>query len=349
MSPRKVSNGTVLVTGASGFLGQHLLNELMARGRHVRALVRTPSLALEKAGVEVVLGDVCRAEDCGRALDGVTEVIHAAGFVSRDPEAASAMYRIHVEGTRALLSQAAAAGAERVVVVSSSGTVAVSKRPDEVSTEASPYRLSTVSNWPYYLSKIYQEQTALRLGEELGLDVVIVSPSLLLGPGDDRGSSTGDVEKVVRGRLPIIPRGGGVAFVDVRDAARGCIAAMEKGRPGERYLFNGANMTLETFLGRVARLAEVPSPRAVIAPDTMRAVGGWVEALCRKVDIKPPIEKQSIEMAEHTWYVDHSKAFAELGFEPRDAQETLLDTVRDIQRRRGSRIRGGSYGARAAG
>ncbi|MEM6733640.1 MAG: NAD-dependent epimerase/dehydratase family protein, partial [Myxococcota bacterium] len=283
----------ILVTGATGFLGKHLVSALRdpatvggsaeAR-RTIRALVRTPTLHLERHAIETRRGDVCAPEECRAAMDGVSEVYHLAGRVSRRPEDATELYRIHVEGTREVLAAAAAAKVKRVVVVSTSGTLAVSEQP-EVSTEESPLRTDVVRHWPYYLSKIYQEQTALRLGEELGLEVVIVNPSLLLGPGDDRGSSTGDVEQVVRGRLPIIPKGGGLAFVDARDAALGCIAAMKRGRPGERYLLSAENVTLETFMGRVARLAGVATPRAILEPATAKWAGKWMGALLKPLDM----------------------------------------------------------------
>lgn len=334
----------ILVTGASGFLGKHLVEALRQADalaglpareakRPIEALVRQPSLHLSRWQVETVRGDVCDERACAEALAGVSEVYHVAGFVSRDPDEAGRMYRVHVEGTRTLLTAAARAGVRRVVVVSTSGTIAVSRDPDEIATEASPYRTNVVSRWPYYLSKIYQEQTALQIAQEAGLDVVVVNPSLLLGPGDERGSSTGDVEKVVRGKLPVIPQGGGVAFVDARDAALGCVLAMHRGRSGERYLLSASNLPLETFLGRVARLAGRPAPRAVLSPRTMTAAGRLIEAVYKRFDATPPLEAQSIAMAEHCWYCDASKAKAELGWQPRDAQDTLLDTVRDIQRR----------------
>jgi dihydroflavonol-4-reductase len=327
--------GVVLVTGATGFLGKHLIEALRRDepNRTIRALVRQPTLHLSKHDVDVVQGDVCNPDDCKRAMDGVTEVYHLAGQVSRHPDHAGQLFRLHVEGTRNVLNAAASAKAHRAVVVSTSGTIAVSKDGEEISNESSPYRTDVVVRWPYYLSKIYQEQTALQLAKELGLDVVVVNPSLLLGPGDERGSSTGDIEKVVRGKLPFISRGGGVAFVDARDAAAGCILAMKKGRSGERYLLSAANMTLSAFLARAARIAGHAAPRAVVSPKTMRFGAGIVEALCRRLDVEPLIDAQSIEMAEHTWYCDSAKAESDLGWSFRDPQDTLLDTVRDVQRR----------------
>ncbi|MED5464292.1 MAG: NAD-dependent epimerase/dehydratase family protein [Myxococcota bacterium] len=326
---------TILITGASGFLGRHLIEELRGQeGVTLRALVRSPALYLEERGVEVVLGDVCNPEVCARAVEGAQQIYHVAGMVSRDAAHSASMYRLHVDGTRELLRAAAAVGSvERIVVVSTSGTVAVSPLRDEISDEESPYRIETVARWPYYLSKIYQERTAFQLARELGLNVVVVNPSLLLGPGDERGSSTGDVEKVVRGRLPVYPKGGGVAFVDARDAAAGCVLAMERGRSGERYLLSAANMTLAVFLGRVARLAEVPAPRELGGAAVLKVTTRLVESCCGKLDFEPPVDIHSVAMAEPTRYVDSSKAEEKLGWQCRDPQETLAETVGDVQRR----------------
>ena len=158
-------NNLILVTGASGFLGKYLVEQLVEGGKSVRALIRTPTLHLEKLGGEIIRGDVCDREICAQAVEGVSEIYHLAGKVSRNPDDGPSMYRLHVEGTRTLLSVAAQSKTPpRVVVVSTSGTIAVSKHGDEISNEECPYRMETVSNWPYYLSKIYQEQTAFQLG-----------------------------------------------------------------------------------------------------------------------------------------------------------------------------------------
>ena len=197
--PKSSAGGRVLITGASGFLGRHVVSQLIeaagaaAQGSsQIRALVRRPSLFLERQGVDMVMGDICDPEIATRAMEGVTAVYHLAGFVSRDPADGPRLYQVHVDGTRTVLRAAAAAGVKRVVVASTSGTVAVSRDADAISNESAPYRHAIVSRWPYYLSKIYQEQTSFELGRELGLEVVVVNPSLLLGPDDERGSSTLD-------------------------------------------------------------------------------------------------------------------------------------------------------------
>src|SRR5262249_29786032 len=142
-----------------------------------------------------------------------------------------AMMRLHVEGTRRLLQAAERAGARRVLIASTSGTIALSRDPEPIPDESWPYPVDLCGGWPYYLSKIYQEKLALDLGPRLGLEIVCVNPTLLLGPGDRRGSSTEDIRKFLCGELPAIPSGG-ISFADVRDVAVACVAAMELGRPG---------------------------------------------------------------------------------------------------------------------
>ena len=173
----------VLVTGATGFLGRHVTRALVEAGHDVRVLVRRESKRL--SGVEQVKGDIDDAGSLARALAGREQVHHLAGLVSRDPKDASRMMRVHVDGTRRLLEAAVQAGVGRVILASSSGTVGVSKDPDFVATEDSPWAIPVAKGWPYYLSKIYQEQVALEAARGSGPEVVILNPTLLLGPGDD--------------------------------------------------------------------------------------------------------------------------------------------------------------------
>jgi dihydroflavonol-4-reductase len=320
MSPR------TLVTGATGFLGRHLLDRLPPED--TRALVRRRSTAVR---AEQAIGDVEDRASVERALDGVTRVFHLAGFVSRDPKDATRLMRVHVDGTRAVLRAARAAGVERVVLASSSGASAVSKDPDRIADESTPYAIDVVKQWPYYLSKIYQEQVALELARTEGVPVVIVSPSLLLGPGDDRGSSTEDVLRFLQRKIPIVPDGG-INFVDVRDAADTFVAAMERGRVGERYLLGGPNWTLETFFGRLSRLARIDPPRLKVPERVARLGASLLQGFADWRGVAPPVDRVSVAMGQHYWYLDASKARRELGFDPRDPQETLLDTIRWLRK-----------------
>lgn len=319
----------VLVTGGTGFLGRHLVELLLRRGEQVRVLTRAAvAPELDGLDVETIEGSVLKPEVVARAVKDCGVVYHCAGLVSRDPDALTRMMRLHVEGTRNVLQAAEAAKVARVVVVSTSGTIAVSKDPEELSTEASPYRYELVREWPYYLSKIYEEKQALFEAASMKTDVVIVNPSLLLGPGDSRLSSTGDVLKFLKREIPVTPSGG-LNFVDARDAAAGCILAAEKGKRGERYLLGGPNWEFSEFFSRLARVSDVRAPAASIPDGAARFSARLVEFLhkARKADGLPPVDPIGVQMSQHYWFLEAAKARAELGWEPRDPMETLDDTV----------------------
>ncbi len=324
---------TFLVTGGTGFLGEHVVAALRAAGKPVRVLARTRSPVLEDLGAELIRGDVTSGGELAQAMEGVGGVFHLAGIVSRDPDDSQRMMRTHVDGTRRVLEAMAAAHVPRLVLASTSGTIAVSKR-DEVLDETAGSTEELVAGWPYYVSKIYQERLAFELGKQHGIEVVSVNPSLLLGPGDRRLSSTGDVRKFLRGHIPTIPRGG-INFVDARDAADATVNALERGRSGERYLLGGPNWTMKEFFGRLSRVGNVRGPFLKI-PSRLdklaRAGASVVEHVYRSRGKEPPIDRVSVEMSEHFWWFDSAKAEAELGFRARDPQLTLVDTVRYLRR-----------------
>jgi dihydroflavonol-4-reductase len=267
--------------------------------------------------------------ELAEALHGADGVFHLAGFVSRDPDDSQRMMRVHVDGTRRLLELAKVAGVRRVVVASSSGTIAVSA-DEVVHDEDSGYAEEVACGWPYYASKIYQEKLALELGESLGIEVVIVNPSLLLGPGDRRLSSTKDVLRFKRRQIPVVPDGG-INFVDVRDAASATVAAMERGRPGERYLMGGPNWTTREFFGRLERASKVGRPRVKLPRKWAELGASVLEHLYGTQGKAPPIDRMSVEIANHFWWIDSSKAERELGFVARDPALTLGDTVRYLR------------------
>lgn len=322
---------SVLVTGATGFLGEHLCRVLVEHGHIVRGLARSRSALLDELGVEHIRGDVLSdGDELVRALDGVSAVFHLAGAVSRDPGDAQRMMRLHVDGTRRVLDQMAQAGVRRMILASTSGTIGVSKR-EQLLDEHAPYAEPIVAGWPYYASKIYQERLAFEHGQRLGIEVVAVNPSLLLGPGDRRLSSTGDVRKFINRQIPTIPDGG-MSFVDARDAAAATATALNKGRAGERYLLGCANWTMKEFFARLGRVANVSPPRLKLPAKLNRWGATVIEELYRWRGAEPPVDRISVEMAEHFWWIDSTKARNELDFAPRDPQLTLVDTVAYLRR-----------------
>ena len=315
----------LLVTGATGFLGSTLVPLLRAAGHEVRALTRSGAPI---AGIEVVKGDVRDADAVRRALSGVEGLYHLAGLVSRDPADARKMYELHVEGTRALLSAAARAKLQRIVLASSSGTIGVS-RVRRVATEDDDYPIETVGRWPYYLSKIYEEKIALELARH-GLPVVILNPSLLLGPGDARMSSTQDIFRFLMGRIPVLPRGG-ISFVDVRDAAQAFLAALTRGNVGERHLLGAANWEFSEFFARLGRIAHRPPPLLRVPSPLKIAAAHWMEKWARDWGREPDLPASDVEMGECWFFIDSAKSERLLGFHPRDPVETLAETVQYVR------------------
>jgi len=326
----------VLVTGATGFLGRELVPLLAGAGHRLRVLARGGADEARALGAEVVHAPLEDRDAVRRALASIEVLYHLAGKVDFNPRHSSELYRLHVEGTRTLLEDALSAGVSRVVVASSSGTIAVGAEAREA-TEDDDYPIALVAGWPYYLSKIYQEKTALRFHREAGLPVVVLNPSLLLGPGDAGLTSTDLVFKFLERRIPAMPSGG-LSFIDVRDAASVFAAALDRGRPGERYLLGGANMTFADLFGRLARLSGVKAPRVTLPSAATVAGARLLERFHAWRDTDPPVSGQEVEMAERYWYLDSSKARSELDLVTRDPQETIFETWRFVEERfRGKR------------
>ena len=322
----------ILVTGATGFLGGHLLNHLRewCPTANLRILARSGRAGESHPDVEVVRGDICDREAVRKAVRGASRVYHLAGLVSREPADAPALYRTHVEGTRHLCDAALEFGVEKVVLVSSSGASAVSPAP-VVHREDAPFANDVVGRWPYYLSKIFQEKLALSSHRGRGLPVVVVNPSLLLGPGDQSGRSIRDVMLFLRKKIFGVPPGG-LNFVDVRDAAAAVVAAMEKGAPGERYFVGGPNWTFAQFFARLEALSGLKGPRVRFSP-AMSAWSARLAPACRALAPRLfPLTPTEIEMASHFWYLDSAKARETLGFSSRDPDETLRATIEDARR-----------------
>ena len=323
----KRPRAATLITGGTGFLGSHLVRQLIEEGaKDIRVMATSIPDWLVDLGVETFEGSITRQDDAKRAVEGINEIYHLAGKVSREQKDSREMYQIHVEGTRLLCDAAKAAGVKTIVLASTSGTIAVTKDGDVVPDESYPQPLEIISRWPYYASKSYQEMAALERFSGKGLRLVIMNPSLLLGPGDDRLSSTKVVLDFMARKIGAVPTGG-VSFVDVRDAAKSLRIAMRKGRHGERYLMGAANWTFTKFFGRLERLTKVSGPRFAL-PSKLAVTGAQlIDSLFRQWDFASPVEPGAIEMAQYFWYLNCSKAARELGFKPRDPGETLHDTV----------------------
>ena len=329
------------VAGATGFLGSHLVQTLIERGHQVVAVSKSGGSV---SGVDVGAVDILNEQavtDSARGADGAFLV---TGRVSRDRDDAELLHRDNVLGTETALRALRAAGIKRVVVASTSGTLAVSRDADRVADESCRAPLEIIARWPYYRTKLYAERAALDAHAPGQFDVVVVNPSLLLGPGDLRESSTGDVRLFLERSIPAVPAGG-MAFVDARDAAVGLLQAFEKGRGGERYLLNGKNMTIAAFFQRLERISGVKAP-FMRMPSSRPVAVGLNQIFTKAVEAiggRAPVDQVSVEMAQYFWYCSAEKAERELGFIARDPGETIRDTIDDLVKRKVVAVSRGSH------
>jgi dihydroflavonol-4-reductase len=316
----------ILITGGTGFLGSHVVRQLLDVGeKNVKVMASRVPEWMKDAGVEAVEGSVTNPKDLGEACRNVTAIVHLAGKVSRDNAEAVAMNNVHLVGTRLLCEAAKEADVKTLILASSSGTIAVSE-DEQMFDETFPPPVDVFSRWAYYASKYYQERAALESFNGEGRRLVIMNPSLLLGPYDERLSSTKVVLDFLGKKIPYSPSGG-LNFVDARDAAATFIAALDKGKHQEKYLLGAANMTFAQFFGRLERLSGVSAPKLQIPKRLAVAGSSLLSSVFNNWRRTSPVSQTEVDQAECFWYFDSSKAKDELGFSPRDPQETLQDTI----------------------
>ncbi len=324
-APAKIEK-KILITGGTGFLGTHIVRQLIDAGeKNLRVMASSIPEWMTDAGVEPLIGSVADRDDVAASVKNVSAIFHLAGKVSRNNEDAVAMNKVHVEGTRILCEAAKEAGVKTMVLASSSGTIAVSE-DEQIVDETFPQPVEVFSRWAYYASKYYQERAALENFDGAGRKLVILNPSLLLGPDDERLSSTKPVLDFLARKIPYSPSGG-LNFVDARDAASVFVSALEKGKHQEKYLLGAANMTFPQFFGRLERLSGISAPKLKVPKKLAMAGSTMIESVFRNWGKASPVASKEVEQAEYFWYFDSSKAEEELGFAPRDPQETLQDTI----------------------
>ena len=286
-----------LITGGTGFLGTHIVRQMLDAGvKNLRVMASSVPEWMTDAGVEPAVGSVMHRDDVAMAVKNVSAIIHLAGKVSRDNEDAAAMNKIHVEGTRVLCAAAKEAGVKTILLASSSGTIAVSE-DEQIFDETFPQPVDVFSRWAYYTSKYYQERAALENFDDEGRRLVILNPSLLLGPDDERLSSTKPVLDFLGRKIPYSPSGG-LNFVDARDAASAFIAALEKGRHQEKYLLGAANMTFPEFFGRLERLSGVSAPMLKMPKKLAMAGSSMIESVFKNWGKASPVASKEVEQAE---------------------------------------------------
>ncbi|HEY0708494.1 MAG TPA: NAD-dependent epimerase/dehydratase family protein [Polyangia bacterium] len=315
----------VFVTGAGGFIGSVVVRQLLAGGHGVRAFILpdSPRTRLADPAIEIAEGDVRDPDSVRRAMSGCQGIIHLASLSNWTDINSPLMDAVVIDGTRHVLAAAKALGNLRMVYVSSSLAIGGTDTP-VMQDETSPC-LMNVERYRYTRAKRAAEDLC-RAAVADGVPVVIVNPGEVYGPND--------VDRITAGNLidfakssPVLVCDGGTAIVHVDDVAAGMIAALERGRPGERYVLAGeslsvrdlAHLTLE-ILGQKKSVWKFPN--AIV-----RSLA-WVG---RTLKVPLPFNPHVIPYATKYWFVTGTKAERELGVKFRSARETLTPTLRWLE------------------
>jgi len=331
---------TLLVTGASGFMGSKLVVELARRGHAVRALVRPTSSQRGPVGERItpVVGDITDAGSLRAAMDGCTGVFHLAARASnwtRDPRA---FFDVNAGGTHNVVEAAATAGVERVVLTSTVVTFGPTP-PGVVANEASP-RHSQGFLTLYEESKAMAEREALARAAE-GLPLVIVNPTRVYGPGKltEANSVTLMLHLYDRGRFPFLLAGGrnvgNYALVD--DVVRGHILAMEKGRVGERYILGGENVSLARLFDLVDGVTGRRHLRVRLPGWLALAYSAFEQRKAEWFGAYPRITPGWVKTFLRDWAYSPAKAQGELGYTVTPLRDGVALTCEWLRGRRAGR------------
>lgn len=319
---------TTLVTGATGFVGSAVVRRLLAAGHEVRVLVRPGAdrRNLEGLPVEAVPGDLTDPASLAGALKGCKVLFHAAADYRLWIPNPNAMYRTNVDGTRDIMTEALSAGVERIVYTSSVATLG-SAADGSPADEDTPSALNDMIGH-YKRSKFLAEAEVRRLVRERGLPAVIVNPSAPVGPRDIKPTPTGRViVDAASGRMPAYVDTG-LNLVHVDDVACGHLLALERGRPGDRYILAGRNMTLKEILDEISAITGRPSPRIRLPHGVVLPFAFLSEGWARITGgAEPRATLDGVRMARKPMFVSSEKAKRELGYAPRPAENALRDAV----------------------
>lgn len=302
------------VTGATGFLGSHVARVLADQGADLRLLVRSTSNLKNLTGLkaDTATGDLRDAASLEKAISGCDTVFHVAADYRlwvRDP---NEMYRSNVGGTRSLLEAARKNGVRRVVYTSSVATIGF-KSDGQPADEDSPVSLSDMIGH-YKRSKFMAEQLAMEAGRS-GIQVVTVNPTTPVGEQDVKPTPTGRiVVDFLKRKFPAYVETG-LNLVDVRECAQGHVAALEKGRTGERYILGGEDLTLKQILDKLGQITGLPSPKIKL-PYLFAFAAGVVDEAVTGILLRrePRATVDTVRMGKKKMFASSAKAERELGW-----------------------------------
>lgn len=317
----------MLITGATGFVGSHIVRALNAEGQSPRVLYRSLAKleALEGLQFEAARGDLDDMDSLERACEGCEIVFHVAAKADywKDDDK-SALWRINVDGTRNVLSAARAAGVRRVIFTSSASTIGILPE-GQLADENAPFNLPP-GRFYYAWTKVKAEEVASEFVAE-GLDVVILNPAVIIGPGDLNAISGSFIIETARYGWAVPISSGGLSVIDARDVARAHIHAIERGRSGERYILTNANLSYREWFRLIARACDVRAPVFSTPDALLEPIARLIEA-ARGLGIHTPMDANQTRLGSSFVYFDGGKARRDLCAPEYDIETSLRDTWR---------------------
>ena len=317
---------SILVTGATGFIGSQITRKLVERGENVKVLLRKTSKTqnIDDLNVEKVYGDILDKNSLMQALQGCDTLYHSAGLVSFKKADYKKMEDINVTGARNILSAAMDSGIKKVLFTSSVAAIGPDFTNDLI-TEQTSFSIYG-KNIGYMNDKYDAEQVAHEYINK-GLPVTILNPSVVLGAGDIYLSSTASVLWYCKKKFPGY-MDGTLNVVDVEDVAEGHILAAEKGKVGERYILGNENLTVLEYFKLLEKVSGVKAPGIKIPYFAAYGTAYLVERVIGKsFPNYTTMDLDSVKLSQFNWYVDSSKAVNELGYRQTPVEETLRKTV----------------------
>ncbi len=319
---------TILVTGATGFVGSAVARRLLADGAAVRVLARAGSDRRNIADleVEVAEGDLTDGASLAGAVTGCEAVFHVAADYRLWALNPDEIYHANVDGTRTLMLAALEAGVPRIVYTSSVATLGLNRDGSPADEETAVTLADMIG--PYKRSKFLAEEEVRRLVNERGLPAVIVNPSTPIGPRDIKPTPTGRmIRDAVAGRMPAYVDTG-LNIVHVDDVAEGHLQAYRTGEVGQRYILGGENLSLSEILAEIAGLMGRKPPRIKLPHGLIMPIAHVAESWARLTrGSEPMVTPDAVRMARKWMYFSTAKAEAALGYRPRPARDAIADAV----------------------
>ncbi len=317
----------LFITGATGFVGAHVARAAAEAGAELRVLVRTTSNKTHlPASAEQVVGDLRDPATFAPALRGCDALIHvAADYRLWVPDPAE-MYKANVDGTRELLRLAREAGVGRVVYTSSVATIGFRKDGTVVDEKTPVSEADMIGH--YKRSKWMAEQVAMDAARA-GQHVMVLNPTTPIGALDVKPTPTGRiVVDFLNRNFPAYVETG-LNLVDVREIARMHLRALEVGRPGERYILGGENLTLKQILDKLGAMTGLPSPKAKVPHAVAMAFAYFDETITGKLRGKEPrATVEAVRMGKKLMFASSAKAERELGFIVQPVEDALREACR---------------------